>query len=231
MKASDIMTTPVVTVGPDTPVKEIAQLLLQHRISAVPVVEQGRVAGMVSEADLMHRQEIGTDRRERGSWWLRLLSSDGSPEDYVKSHARRARDIMTREVVTVAPGATVAEIANLLESRGIKRVPVVHEGRLAGIVSRSNLVQALAVQAPPKAAPAEDDDAIRASLVAELERQPWWRRQPATNVIVADGVVHYWGTFDSDDEREAARVAAENVAGVRQVEDHRLRLRDLPASV
>lgn len=215
MRASDIMTSPAVTVGPDTSVAQIAQLLFERRISAVPVIEEGRLAGLVSEADLLHRREIGTDRAApRGSWWLRLFSADSSPAEYVKSHAQRARDIMTRDVVTVTPDTPVAEIASLLETHGIKRVPVLRDGRLAGIVSRSNLVQALAVKAPPEADRPEDDHAIRAALLAELERQPWWRRQVAANVIVEDGIVHLWGMIESEDERQAARVAAENIPGV-----------------
>ena len=232
MKASDIMTTAVITVALDTPVREIAEKLYRFRISAVPVMEEGRLVGLVSEADLLHRREIGTDRVARsGSWWLRLFSADRSPEEYIKSHARRARDIMTDEVATVTPDTPVAQIATLLETRGIKRVPVMQEGRLVGIVSRSNLVQALAVRPVPQAARPEDDDAMRASLLAELERQPWWRRQIASNVVVSDGVVHYWGTLDSEDQREAARVAAENIPGVSRIEDHRVRLHDLPTSV
>ena len=232
MKARDIMTSPVIAVEPDTSVKEIAALLFERRISAVPVLEQGRLVGLVSEADLLHRQEIGTDQVPvPGSWWLRLFSAERSPEEYVKSHARRARDIMTREVATVTPDTPVAQIATLLETRRIKRVPVMDAGRVAGIVSRSNLVQALAVQPVPEAASPQGDDAIRASLLAELERQPWWRRQVASNVVVTDGVVHYWGTLDAEEQREAARIAAENVPGVRRVQDHRLLLRDLPTSV
>ncbi len=232
MKARDIMTSPVITVAPDTSVKDIAELLFERRISAVPVVEQGRLVGLVSEADLLHRQEIGTDRgATSGSWWLRLFRAEPSPAEYIKSHARRARDIMTPEVATVTPDTPIAEIATLLETRRIKRVPVIDEGRLVGIVSRSNLVQALAVKPVPEAARPEGDDAMRASLLAELERQPWWGRQVVSNVVVTDGVVHYWGTLDSEDEREAARIAAENVPGVRRIEDHRIRLRDLPTSV
>lgn len=232
MKARDIMTSPVITVEPETSVKEIAELLFERRISAVPVLEKGRLVGLVSEADLLHRQEIGTDRVARsGSWWLRLFSAERSPEDYVKSHARRARDIMTQEVATVTPDTPIAQIATLLETRRIKRVPVMDEGRLVGIVSRSNLVQALAVKPAPEAVHPEGDEAIRASLLAELERQLWWGHQVVSNVVVTDGVVHYWGTLDSEEQREAARIAAENVPGVRRIEDHRIRLRDLPASV
>ena len=226
MNASDIMTSPPITVGPDTPVRDIAQLLFERRISGVPVVEDARLVGMVSEGDLLHRHEIGTDRAPQdGSWWLRLFSADHSPTEYVKSHARRARDIMTRDVATVAPYTSLAEIATLLERRGIKRVPVVLGERAIGIVSRSNLVQALAVQAPA-AASETHDDAIRASLLAELEQQSWWRER-VSNIIVTEGVVHYFGTIRSKDQQDAARVAAENIAGVRGVEDHRVKLNQI----
>jgi len=222
MNASDIMTSPVITAGPDTPIAKIAALLLGKHISAVPIVEEGRLVGILSEGDLLHRHEIGTDRRARaGSWWLRLFSEDRSASQYVKSHARQARDVMTRDVVSVAPETPIAEIADLLETRGIKRVPVLREGELVGIVSRANLVQALAVVAHrEKRKHPRNDDAIREQLLAELQRHSWWRPSHS-NVLVNDGVVHYWGTIDSEDERDAARVAAENIAGVHAVEDHR----------
>ena len=222
MNAGDIMTSPVITAGPETPITKIAALLLGKHISAVPILDEGRLVGMVSEGDLLHRHEIGTERHARaGSWWLRLFGEDRSASEYVKSHARQARDVMTREVLSVAPETPVAEIADLLETRGIKRVPVLRGGTLVGIVSRANLVQALAVAAHrEKPSHASSDDVIRGRLLRELERRSWWR--PAwSNVFVSEGVVHYWGTIDSDDERDAARVAAENIAGVRGVEDHR----------
>jgi redox-sensitive bicupin YhaK (pirin superfamily)/CBS domain-containing protein len=196
MKASDVMSSPVITVRPDTPVRALAALLAERRISGVPVLEGERLVGIVSEADLL--------RRPRGA----------------RPPARRARDIMTREVETVAPGTPLAEIAALLEGRGIKRVPVLQQGQLVGIVSRSNLVQALAAQPAAQAPAAPDDDAIRAALLAELERQPWWRPADA-NVIVTDGVVRYWGSLDAEDQRELARAAALNLPGVQRVEDHR----------
>jgi CBS domain-containing protein len=228
MNAEDIMTSPVVTVGLETSVREIAALLLERRISGVPVVENGWLVGLVSEGDLLHRHEIGTDRVERtGSWWLRLFSADPSLENYVKSHARKARDVMTREVVSVAADASAAEIANLLESRWIKRVPVLRGKRLIGIVSRANLMQALAVdKRASKPAHPGDDHTIRERLLEELEHQPWWRT--SSNLIVDDGIVHYWGIINSEDERQAARVAAENVPGVRNVEDHRLIYQAIP---
>jgi CBS domain-containing protein len=230
MQASDIMSSPVVSVGPDTSVKEIASLLFEKRISGVPVLDQGRLVGLVSEGDLLHRHEIGTDHiKPAGSWWLRMFSAGQTPAEYVKAHGRRARDIMTRDVVTITPDTPIAEIATLLESRGIKRVPVMRDGQLVGIVSRANLVQALAgmrtaaIRVTPPA-----DQAIRGRLKAELERQSWWR-QLTSNVIVTDGVVHYFGTFQSEDQQDAARVAAENIPGVRGVEDHRVRFRKVIA--
>lgn len=229
MNAKDIMSSPVITVGPEASVREIAALLLERGISGVPVVQKGRLVGLVSEADLLHRHEIGTDRAARGgSWWLRLFSDGPSLDDYVKSHATQARDVMTRDVVSVAPDTPVAEIARLLESRRIKRVPVLRGRRLIGIVSRANLIQALAVHKRPGKKPARprDDKAIRERLLAELERQPWWRI--SSNLVVDDGVVHYWGIVDSEEERQAARVAAENVPGVRKVEDHRLIYQSMP---
>jgi CBS domain-containing protein len=224
MKASDIMTSEVITVGPDTAVRHIAALLFMHRISALPVLDKGKLVGIVSEADLLHRHEIGTESRTRGgSRWLRLLSADSSPSDYVKSHATRARDVMTTDVVTVAPDTTVAEIATLLERRRVKRVPVVDGRRVVGIVSRSNLIQALAAKGRQISAAETGDGAIRARLTAELDRQPWWRCAPS-NVTVTDGVVRYFGTVEGDEQRRAARIAAENVPGVRRVEDHRIPL-------
>lgn len=223
MQASDIMSTPVFSVEQHTPVKDIAALLLEKRISGVPVLEDGRLVGLISEGDLLRRHEIGTDRAKRtGSWWLRMFSADQTPADYVKTHGRSARDIMTREVITIHPDTPVTEIAILLESRGIKRVPVMRGDEVVGVVSRANLVQALA-GIPPAAVrvtpPA--DQAIRGRLQEELKRQSWWR-QTASNIIVTNGVVHYFGTIDVDAERDAARVAAENIPGVRAVEDHRV---------
>jgi CBS domain-containing protein len=232
VKAKDIMTTPVVTVEPDTTVREIAALLLERHISGVPVVEAGRFVGLVSEGDLLHRHELGTDRNGAArSWWLSLMGEHSAAAEYVKSHARRARDIMTRNVISVAEDTPIAEIATVLETHRIKRVPVLRGERLVGIVSRANLVQALAVRPRPAKPPrAKSDDSIRRQLLAELERQPWWRPS-ASNVIVTDGIVHYWGILDSADQKEAARVAAENVPGVRRVEDHRMRIADMPSMV
>lgn len=229
MKAKDIMTSPVVSIGPDATVREIAALLLDMRISAVPVLDAGRLVGIVSEADLLHRHELGTEGSQR-PWWLRLLSADASLEDYIKSHARRARDVMTRKVVSAEDDAPLATIVSLLERHGVKRLPVLRGGRLAGIVSRSDVVRALARRPGPARRAAGGDQAIRRELLGELKRYPWWGRT-TSSVVVSEGFVHFWGTVGAEGERDAARVAAENVPGVRGVQDHRLRIQDLPSMV
>jgi len=227
MKAIDVMTSRVISVNPETSVRDIATLLFEHRISGVPVVEKGRLVGMVSEADLLHRHEIGTDRH--GNWWRRLFTLDSSIDNYIKSHAVKARDIMSRNVVSVAEDTALADIATILETRGFRRVPVLRRGKLVGIVSRANLVRALARSAADTATE-KTDGAIRRRLLDELKRQSWWR-DTSSNVVVDHGVVHYSGLIYSDRERAAARVAAERLAGVRRVEDHRLSARYLPEAL
>ena len=229
MRAADIMSKPVITVTSETPVREAAGLLATHAISALPVVDAGRLVGILSEADLLHRHEIGTDCALRGDpWWLRILRPPSPTDAYVRSHAARVKDVMTRDVATVGPNTPLWEIAELLEMHRVKRLPVVAGARVVGIVSRSDLVKALAAAAPP-AAP-QGDEAIRAALVSELERQPWWRTG-MSSVTVEDGVVVYRGVMTLRGEEAAARVAAEGIPGVRGVVDHRLAYIDLPSMV
>jgi CBS domain-containing protein len=224
MKAKDIMTTDVVAVGPEDTVADIAALMHARRISGLPVVERdGRLVGIVSEDDLTRRAEIGTDERPR-SWWLRLFASnDRLAGEFAKSHGTRAHDVMTKDVVTVEEDTPVAEIATLLETRHIKRVPVVRAGKVVGIVSRANLVQAMAAMRGRTPAHHPSDVEIRRLLVEKVKDQPWANFR-TTNVTVADGVVELWGLVFSDEERHAWRVAAEEVPGVREVVDRREQL-------
>lgn len=218
MKARDVMASFVIAVAPDLDVRAVANTLVGNNISAVPVVGlDGKLQGIISEGDLMRRAETGTERRR--SWWLELFtSSQQLAAEFVKSHALKASDIMTRKVVTAGPEASLREIANLLETHGIKRVPIVQDGYVLGIVSRANLVQALASQAAELHAVPGDDSTLRESVVKNLSGQPWGKA--LVNVFVRDGVVDLWGLVQTDEERRAIRVTAESTPGVRAVNDN-----------
>ena len=224
MRAADVMTTHVITVDPDATVRDLATLLAERGISGAPVVDSGgRLVGIISEGDLLHREEIGTARRHRErrrSWWLDHFTSDLA-RDYVKSHGRTVKDIMTRDVVTVGEDADLGDVAALLEARRIKRVPVMREGKVVGIVSRANIVRAVGATkgAPPREGEG-DDRSIRTKLLAELGREEWAKIWPE-DILVRDGMVHFWISADEPPEkRRALRVAAETIAGVRGVEEH-----------
>ena len=222
MRAADVMTTEVITVGEDASVQDAAKLMAGRGISAVPVVDrERRVIGMVSEGDLLHRAETGTERRR--SWWLEMVAATNRlAAEYVKSHSASVNDVMTRDVISVTEETTVADIAILLETNRFKRVPVLRDGKLVGIVSRANLVRALAMTINERPSGAEADDrAIRDSLLAELKAQKWAEVSP-----VKDGIVHLWSSYYSDQEKRALVVAAESIPGVRRVEDH---MRSVPA--
>jgi CBS domain-containing protein len=220
MQASDVMTTKVITVAPTASVQEVAKLLADRGISAVPVVDETqRIVGMVSEGDLLHREEIGTERRR--SWWLDLAAStDQFAEDYIKTHGRTVQDVMTRDVLSVTESTAIADIALLLEKHRIKRVPVLEGKKLVGIISRANLIRALAMTVnAPINGPNANDRKIREKLLAELRSQRWAEASP-DNIAVNDGIVHLWCSYISEGERRALIVAAEGIPGVRGVEDH-----------
>jgi CBS domain-containing protein len=215
--AADVMTTDVITVSPETTVRDIAVLLHTKRISGVPVVDAaGKILGIVTEGDLVQQEAVAGEHRR--SWWLTLFDdATNLARDYAKAHGRIARDVMTSSVISVAPAATLPEIATTLERHRIKRVPVIKDKKLVGIISRSNLLQALAT-ADVSRQSAQNDRAIREQLLAELQKQPWVH-MALKNIVVQDGVVSLWGMVSTDDERRALRIAAENVPGVKRVED------------
>ena len=218
MRARDVMVRAVATATPETTVEALARLMINLRISGVPVMDKdGRLVGIVTEGDLLRRVETGTERH-RPRWSEPFSSNSRLAAEYVKSHAKRVADIMTREVFSVEETATLGEIADLLETKQIKRVPVVHDGKIVGIVSRADLLQVLA-SGGAKTADEEQDGAIRRQLLAELREQQW-ADASEDRVVVSDGVVHLWGTVGSEDERRALRIAAENTPGVRAIEDH-----------
>jgi CBS domain-containing protein len=219
MNASEVMATNVIAVGPNASVQEVADILLTSRISAAPVVDNhGDLIGIISEDDLIRRAELGTERRR--SWWLEIFTSDSKEDlaiEYVKSHARKVGDVMTREVITATPGTPLRDVAALLEKNRIKRVPIVERGKMVGIVSRANLVQALAtLEIEPGAT---SDSVIREKVMARLSSEPWTRFS-TLNATIQGGTVELWGVVGSEAEKEAARVAAEVVPGVRAVENN-----------
>ena len=218
MKARDVMVFPVITVKPYSSVKEVAKTFLARRISAVPVVDdQGKLVGIVSEGDLLHRSEAGTERQP--SWWLLALTGDETlAAEYVKAHARKVADVMTRNVITAAPDTPLHEIAALLEKHVIKRVPILENGQLVGIVSRANLIQAVASARKELEVPLSDST-IREKLLTHLKAQHW-AHTGLLNVTVTDGVVDLWGMTNSNAEKKAIRVAAESIPGVRAVNDN-----------
>ncbi len=217
MQASDVMTTNVETVRPDTAVSEIAKRLLKRNISAVPVVDdENRVIGMVSEGDLMRRPEGGTARPR--SWWLGLFAdTEESRRDYVKSHGLYARDVMLPDVISVGEEASLAEIATTLEKNRIKRVPVVRDGKLVGIVSRADLLQGLAAAGTERSISPSDRD-IKMSI--EKAVHDTGVSMLYVNIVVVDGVATIWGMVESEAEKAAMRAAAEGIVGVREVQDN-----------
>lgn len=227
MQASDVMTTEVITIGPETLVRDIAKLLLEKHISGAPVIgADRRVLGIVSEGDLMRRVE--GEAESKHSWWLEALSlTRDRQRDFVKSHGRTAKQVMTPNPITVETTAPVGEIARILEQNRIKRVPVVKDGRLVGIVSRANLLHSLAASAAEFAGPSASDRQLREDVTRKLAKDASIDTT-MINVVVKDGVVHLWGVVLNETSQEAARVAAENVPGVTRVESQ---ISQLPAWV
>ncbi len=216
MQARDIMTTTVITVGPDTRVLEIARTLLANNIGAVPVVDgKGNVAGIVSETDFLHRPETGTVKRRS---WLAYFEAPGTlAEEYARLHGTTARDVMSTKVHSVKPDADLLEIVDLMEKEGIRRVLVMEGEKVRGIVCRSDLLRGM-LASREKSKTSDSDRSIRTMLLEELRNQPW-RSIAGNNITVTNGVVSFWGAGGSDAERKALRIAAENIPGVTRVED------------
>jgi CBS domain-containing protein len=226
MNAADIMTPDVITVGPDTPLDQVVTLMLDGRISGIPVVDEDAVIGIVTEGDLLRRVELGSEPRR--SHLLELVSrATPLAAEYVRSHGRKASEVMTESVITVDDTTPIAEIARILETRRIKRVPVLRDGKLVGIVSRANLLRALATRLQATAPSQVDDQRIRTALLTELRAHKWGAMVAQLDVTVENGVVELWGVVHSQEQKMAVRVLAENMPGVTRVEDH---LEDVTAS-
>ncbi|SRR6266481_5137059 len=200
MRAFDVMVRDVVTVHPNTDVVDAIKLLAEHDVSALPVLDDaGNLVGMLSEADLIHRVEIGTEKRR--PWWQEAVSGASTlAADFAKSHGKKVREIMASGVISVSEDTPLSEIAALLERKGIKRVPVVKGAKLVGIVSRSNLIQTLA-SVVGRIDHDETDRQIRLELLSRLQEQ-LWTSFGGRNVTVSGGVVHLWGLVGSEAARK-----------------------------
>jgi CBS domain-containing protein len=219
VKAAEVMSPRVITILPDATIKDAARMMLQHGISGFPVVDAaGTVVGIVTEGDFLRRAETGTER-QRPRWLKFVLGPGRGANEYVHSHARKIQDIMTPEVITVDEATPLQDVVSIMERRRIKRVPVMSGGKIVGIISRANLVQALARLAVEASPTHPDDETARQQILAELNKQSWVPRA-SLNVIVRGGVAELWGVIYDERERQAIRVAAENVPGISQVVDH-----------
>lgn len=217
MRATDIMVRDVVTVTSETTISEAVKLLSEHDISALPVVEDGNLVGILSEADLLHRTEIGTEKHR--PWWLEAMTpASDLANDFTASHAMKVGELMKTNVITAAEDDTLAEVANLLERHRIKRVPIMAGKTLVGIVSRANLIQALASNSDHADAQGAEDRRIRLDLLSRLSEQKW-TDYGSRNIIVSNGIVHLWGLIGSQAEHEALVVLAESIPGVTKVSD------------
>lgn len=221
MIVADVMTRKVLSVSPDETVEHAANLMLRHGISGLFVVDaKDTLVGVLTEGDLLRRDEIGTERHR--PWWLRVLVSPGKQAlDFTRAHGRKVSDVMSPEVICVTPDTALEEVVETMEKQRIKRVAVTEHGHMIGVVARSDLLRALLSREreakPPQAR--EDDRSIRTAILAALEAASW---APMTtlNVTVASGAVDVWGTITNPDERRAICVMAENVPGVKEVHDH-----------
>jgi CBS domain-containing protein len=218
MKATDVMSRPVIAVAPDASVFEAARLMLQHKISGLPVIDaSGQLVGIVTEGDFLRRVESGTQRR-RPRWIEFLMGPGRLASEYVHASGRRVDEVMTTEVRTVAEDVSLDDVVRLMERYGIKRVPVLCGRDVIGMVTRANLMRVLIGTAKAAHAASSDDTAIRQRLLATLDKE-LWAPVGAIDIAVSDDVVTLSGVITDERQRQALCVAAENTPGVKRVED------------
>ena len=218
MRAHQIMTPQVIAVSPDTTIVEAVNIMLQYHISGLPVVDAaGRLVGIISEGDLVRRAETGTEHK-RGRWLTFLAGVDRIAAEFAHEHGRKVGEIMTQDPYTVTEGTPLDQVVQLMESKNIKRLPVMRADRMVGIITRSDFLATVASLARIAPGPSADDDHIRTQIMAAIARAPW--RPCRLNVTVHDGIVSLNGVVKEESARKAAIIAAENVAGVKKVQDY-----------
>ena len=217
MKAGNVMTRKVVSIRPNASIAEMVRLMLDNRISGLPVIDDhGELVGIVTEGDCLRRAETGTERK-RPRWLEFIIGPSRLAAEYIHAHSRKVAEVMTQAPITITEDTALDDIVHLMETHRIKRLPVVRDRKVVGIVSRADLLHALASAAKSIPTGTPTDAAIRDQLVTELAKQPW---APQLNATVRDGVVDLWGIVLAAHQREAAIVAAENILGVKAVRSH-----------
>lgn len=218
MRAYQIMTTDVITVTPHASIMDAANIMLRCHLSGLPVMdENGELKGIVSEGDFLRRGEIGTGRRRPG--WLQFFAGPGRAAiDFVHERGRRVEDVMTSDPITVDEQTPLDELVRIMEKKGVKRLPVMNGKLLVGIITRANILQAVASLAREIPDPAADDQHIRDRILRQIQDTDW--RPAGFQVTVRNGAVHLHGVIFDDSTRKAAMVLAENTAGVKEVHDH-----------
>ena len=218
MRAHQIMNRQVTSVSPDTPIVDAANIMLREHISGLPVVTvKGKLVGVVSEGDFLRRSEIGTQTK-RGRWLQVIVGPGQSATEFAHQHGRKVEEVMTANPITVTEDTSLEEIVRLMERHHVKRLPVMKNDKMIGIVSRSNLLQAVASLARDIPDPTATDDRIRDRIVQSISKNDW--RPVNLDVIVRNGIVNIGGMITDERARAAAIVAAENVSGVKMVHDH-----------
>jgi len=223
MKAANLMTCKVLSISPDASILEAMQLMLLNGVSGLPVIDQrGSLVGIVTEGDFLRRVETGTEK-ERPKWLEIFMGPGRLADEYVRTHGRRVGEVMTPDPFTIAEDTPLEDVVDSMERRRIKRVPVVREGRVVGIVSRADLLHALASALRTQAATSRTDADIRQHVLSALADQAWVPKS-FVNVEVHDGVVELRGIILDEGERQALHVVAENTPGVKAVKDHLVRV-------
>jgi CBS domain-containing protein len=218
MHASDIMTRDLITVGPRSTLSEAITKMVERRVSGLPVVDlEGKLVGMLTEGDLLRRAELSTEK-QRSKWQQFLRGPARTAEEYVATHSRHVEDVMTKEVVSVTESAGVDQVVDLMEQRGIRRVPVVRGDVVVGLISRADLIRVIGEALGARVDAKRDDGTIRATLLDELKKQNWFGAQ-SVSISVESGTVTLDGVLFEDAARAALVVAAENIAGVKSVVD------------
>jgi CBS domain-containing protein len=218
MKVSDVMTHRVISVSSNADIRHAVESMLKHRISGLPVIDDGKLVGIVSEADFLRRAETGTERK-LSPWYDALFGPDESAAAFVRAHGLKVHDVMTRDPITVTEDAPLHEVVNLMERHRIKRLPVVRAGKVIGMVTRANLLRALASihRASPKSVASDAD--IRKRILSAMAKETW-SAGALVEVTVHDGVVDLWGAVIDAAQHDALKVLVQATPGVKRVEDH-----------